>query len=275
MLDLDLHDVHVLITGASGGIGLETTKLFLEQGAVVTAHYNTTSSTLQDLLATYPQKLHLGQADLTSEDSVRSLFTQAQAALGTIHIAVINHGIWITSDVAVKDMTLERWNKTMDTNLTSSFLVAREFLKGIERSDEREKIDAKAAIVFVGSSAGRFGEAMHADYAASKSAMMYGLTLTLKNEIVKIAKRGRVNCVAPGWVRTPMAEEALKDPVVVYRALATTPLKKVAVSYDVATQIAILASAKVSGHVTGHVVDVMGGMEGELTLETPGFRSLD
>ena len=51
--------------------------------------------------------------------------------------------------------------------------------------------------------------------------MMYGLTRTLKNEIVRIAPRGRVNCVAPGWVRTPMAEEALKDPKVAYQALAT------------------------------------------------------
>lgn len=51
--------------------------------------------------------------------------------------------------------------------------------------------------------------------------MMYGLTMTLKNEIVKIAPRGRVNCVAPGWVRTPMAEESLKNPDNLYRALAT------------------------------------------------------
>ena len=53
------------------------------------------------------------------------------------------------------------------------------------------------------------------------SAMMYGLLLSLKNEIVKIAPKGRVNCVAPGWVRTPMTEEALEDPVILYHALAT------------------------------------------------------
>ena len=53
------------------------------------------------------------------------------------------------------------------------------------------------------------------------SAMMYGLTMTLKNEFVKIAPRGRVNCVAPGWVRTPMATESLANPEVAYRALAT------------------------------------------------------
>lgn len=80
---------------------------------------------------------------------------------------------------------------------------------------------------------------------------MYGLTLSLKNEIVRIAPRGRVNCVAPGWTRTPMAEEALRRPEIVYRALATTPLKKVAQPRDIANQILVLASQTTSGHVTG------------------------
>lgn len=114
--------------------------------------------------------------------------------------------------------------------------------------------------------------------------MMYGLLLSLKNEIVKIAPRGRVNCVAPGWVLTPMAGEALKNPDTVYRALATcvtsqisllkfdnknlfhfrTPLKKVAIPDDIANQIVVLASSTVSGHVTGQVIMVEGGMEGRL-----------
>lgn len=80
---------------------------------------------------------------------------------------------------------------------------------------------------------------------------MYGLTLSLKNEIVRIAPRGRVNCVAPGWTRTPMAAEALSKPEVVYQALATTPLRKVAEPRDVANQVAVLASAVISGHITG------------------------
>lgn len=120
----------------------------------------------------------------------------------------------------------------------------------------------------------------------SAAAMMYGLTLSLKNEIVAIAPRGRVNSVGPGWVYTPMAEEALKDPEVVYRSLATyaqsfgdpscnsslirasifhrTPMKKFAKPFDIATQIVVLSSATVSGHVTGQVIMVEGGMEGRL-----------
>ncbi|KAK1227871.1 hypothetical protein PQX77_009114 [Marasmius sp. AFHP31] len=264
MLNLELDQFHVLITGASGGIGLETTRLFLEQGAKVTAQYNTSSDAFQDLNS---PNFHHTQADLTSEASVQSLFPSAAEKFGPVHVAVICHGVWIRDDVPVKDMTLERWNRTMETNLTSAFLVAREFLKGLESAKQRGEDTARidnASIVFVGSNAGRIGEATHADYSASKSAMMYGLTLSLKNEIVKTATRGRVNCVAPAWVYTPMAADALKDPAVVYQSLATTPLKKVGTTFDVAAQIAILASARVSGHVTGQVMYVTGGMEGRL-----------
>ena len=116
----------------------------------------------------------------------------------------------------------------------------------------------------------------------SIEAMMYGLTMSLKNEIVQIAPRGRVNTVAPGWVRTPMAESALQNPQIVYQALATyvshslslaivgspcsfrTPLKKVATPEDIASQIVVLSSSTVSGHVTGQVIMVEGGMEGRL-----------
>ncbi|KAJ7112484.1 hypothetical protein C8R44DRAFT_537061, partial [Mycena epipterygia] len=112
-----------------------------------------------------------------------------------------------------------------------------------------------------GSASGKYGDAGHADCAATKSALMYGLTLSLKNEIVKIAPRGRVNSVAPGWVRTPLGEDALKDPAIVYHALATTPLKKVAEPWDIAVQIVVLSSPRLSGHVTGQVVMVDGGME--------------
>ncbi|KAG7087355.1 hypothetical protein E1B28_013329 [Marasmius oreades] len=224
-----------------------------------------TSDILQDLQNS--PSLFLVGADLTSESATKSIFGSAVERLGTVHALVVSHGLWIRDDVFLKDMPLERWKKTMDINLTSTFLVTREFLKGLEdakaRGEDPDKID-KASIVFVGSNGGRIGEAMHADYSAAKSAMMYGLTLSLKNEIVKIAPKGRVNCVAPAWVYTPMAADALKDPAIVYQSLATTPMKKFGDPFDIAAQIAILTSAKVSGHVTGQVAYVTGGMEGRL-----------
>lgn len=262
-MDLQLQDVHVLVTGASGGIGLETARLFLEQGAKVTAHYNSNLSPLSSLLTEFgPTRVIAAQAELTAESDVARLFAEASAALGPVQVAIINHGIWPTADILVADMPLARWRTTIDTNLTAAFLVAREFLKQLRLAADTFK--EKASICFVGSTSGKYGELGHADYAATKSALMYGFTLSLKNEIVKIAPRGRVNTVAPGWVKTAMAEEALKDPTTVYRALATTPMKKVAEPWDVATQIVVLSSPVLSGHVTGQVVMVEGGMEGRL-----------
>ncbi|KAJ7104477.1 NAD(P)-binding protein [Mycena belliarum] len=261
-MDLELKDVHVLVTGASGGIGLETARLFLKQGAKVTAHYNTNATSVNSLISEFGEGTVIAaQANLSVEADVVRLFASSNA-LGPVQVAIINHGVWPTADEPVATMSLERWRATFDSNTTSSFLVAREFLRQLEPASDAAK--AKASILFVGSTAGKYGEAGHADYAASKSALMYGLTLSLKNEIVKIAPRGRVNSVGPGWVNTPMAEETLKDPVVVYRALATTPLKKVAEPWDIAAQIVVLSSPSLSGHVTGQVVMVEGGMEGRL-----------
>ncbi|KAH9028193.1 NAD-P-binding protein, partial [Lactarius pseudohatsudake] len=234
-MDLDLKDVHVLVTGANGGIGLETTRLFLEHGAHVTAHYRSSNAALSQLISeTSHEHLRMVQADLSHEAQVQALFARpGNTGWGEVEIAVVNHGV---SDVPLKDMPIEQWERTFSNNLTSSFLVAREYLRGLERGV-------------------RAGPKMET------GAMMYGLALSLKNEIVRVAPRARVNCVAPGWVRTPMASEALQDPQTVYRSLATVPLRKVAEASDVANQIVLLASAKVSGHVTGQVLMVEGGMK--------------
>ncbi|KAJ7716587.1 NAD-P-binding protein [Mycena maculata] len=271
-MDLQLQDVHVLVTGASGGIGLETARLFLQQGSKVTAHYNTNATTVDPLVAEFgSERVVATQANLSAEEDVARMFTGS--ALGPVQVIIINHGVWPQADEPVARMSLERWRSTIDTNLTASFLVAREYLRQLETAPEVLK--EKASILFVGSTAGKYGEAGHADYASSKSALMYGLTLSLKNEIVKIAPRGRVNCIAPGWVKTPMAEETLKDPAAVYRILASTPLKKVALPWDIATQIAVLSSPTLSGHVTGQCLMVEGGMEGRLLNRLSNDQTLE
>ncbi|KAH9178048.1 NAD-P-binding protein [Lactarius sanguifluus] len=251
-----------------------------EHGARVTANYRSSNAALSQLVSeTNHEHLRMVQADLSHEAQVQALFAHpGNTGWGEVEIAVINHGVYQWADVPLKDMPIEQWERTLSDNLTSSFLVAREYLRGLERGVrgagpemETTGFGDRAAIVFVGSTAGKCGEAMHADYAASKSAIMYGLTFSLKNEIVHVSPRARVNCVAPGWVRTPTASEALQDPQTVYRSLATTPLRKVAEASDVANQIVLLASAKVSGHVTGQVLMVEGGMEGRMLYMAADF----
>ncbi|KAH0839403.1 NAD dependent epimerase/dehydratase [Lanmaoa asiatica] len=231
-------------------------------GAKVTAHYNSQRDPLLPLLQTYPT-LHIIQANLAEEAAVVDLFaTISRSDAGPIQVLVVNHAIADMQEVPVAEMSLARWNRVLTTNLTSAFLVCREYLKHLKQASSEAK--DKAAIVLIGSTAGKYGEAGRADYAVTKSGMMYGLTMTLKNEIVKIAPRGRVNAVAPGWVYTPMAEVPLANPDVRYSALATMPLKKIAMPIDIATQIVVQSSSMVSGHVTGQVLMVEGGMEGRL-----------
>ncbi|TPX62042.1 hypothetical protein SpCBS45565_g07084 [Spizellomyces sp. 'palustris'] len=284
-MDLKLEGTHVLITGASGGVGVVTARLFLEAGANVTLQHNRTSSTLLPLQTSYPNQCHAHPADVTSEGDIVTLFQAATSRFGPVEVLVVTHGVWPSQDVGVKDMSLERWRDTMSINLDGTFLSCKYFLKGVEAAVEEQRSLNNVSIVMVGSTAGKFGEAWHADYACTKSAMMQGLTLSLKNEIVKIHPKGRVNTVAPGWIRTPMAERAMQDPTLLYQALASTPLKKVSEPSDIAKGnvevlrpliasdmnsspitpvILFLSSEAVSGNMTGVCLDVNGGMEGRL-----------
>ncbi|KZT65083.1 NAD(P)-binding protein [Daedalea quercina L-15889] len=266
-MDLKLDGVHVLITGSSGGIGVPTTELFLKAGAKVTAHYNRSSASLQPILDAHgPSRVRASQANLVNEEDVSRLYREATSALGAVQVLVVNHGGHPMEDVSVAETSLEQWKNTFDINMTSSFLVVREYLKQLVRATDKER--ESASVVIIGSTAGKYGERGHADYAAAKSAMMYGFTMSLKNEIVRVAPRGRVNSVAPGWTRTHASAPRLAHPEVAYRALATIPLRKVATPEDIASQVVFVSSNAVSGHVSGQVIMVDGGMEGRL-LNTP------
>src|SRR5215208_830568 len=237
----------VLVTGGSGGIGGACVRAFLAEGARVVAHYHQGCERAEALGADA-----IVQADLTREDEVEAMFEQ----IGPVEICAAVAGVWPTDDVPVRDLSLERWERTLRENLTSTFLTARGFLRRGGRT-----------LVLVGSTAGEFGEAGHADYAAAKSALMNGLLLSLKNEVVRDEPVARVNAVAPGWTESPMTRGHV-DPERVRAVSRTMALRKVAQPDDVAAQVVVLASDVLSGHVTGHIVTVAGGMEGRTVHES-------
>jgi 3-oxoacyl-[acyl-carrier protein] reductase len=243
----------VVVTGASGGIGSAVARAFASEGARVVVHYNTARERAEKLAAELPDA-HALVADLTDERQVAELFERARELLGAVDVCAAVAGVWPRDDEPVWSLALDRWEHTLRSNLTATFLTAKHFLREVERNE-------KGSLVLVGSTAGRFGEAGHADYAAAKAAIQVGLLLSLKNEIVRIAERGRVNAVAPGWTYSPMTRGAL-DPDVVERITRTMALRKVATADDVARIVVVLASDELSGHVTGELVTVAGGMEG-------------
>ena len=243
----------MLVTGASGGIGSACAQAFAAEGAQVVAHYHRGEERAR-ALAERIGGAALVQADLTVEADVERMFAEALAELGGLDVCVAVQGVWPREDVPVWNLPLDRWEETLRQNLTSVFLVARAFLREVGRSGH-------GSLVLVGSTAGVFGEAGHADYAAAKSGLLGGLLLSLKNEITRIAPLGRVNAVAPGWTESPMTR-GLVDPETVRAVSRTMALRKVARPEDVAAQVVVLASDEISGHVTGHVVVVAGGMEG-------------
>ena len=124
-----------------------------------------------------------------------------------------------------------------------------------------------ASLTFIGSTAGRFGEAMHSDYSTSKAGM-YGLVRSLKNEVVKLDPFARVNMVEPGWTVTEMAREALDQPGKITGIAKTAALRQLARADDIARAVMMLSSPGASRHITGEVITVAGGMEGR-TLWQP------
>ncbi|XOV70243.1 MAG: SDR family NAD(P)-dependent oxidoreductase [Verrucomicrobiota bacterium] len=252
----------VLVTGASGGIGSGIARAFAAEGTHVILHYRSNRTAVEQL------KQELGdvecltlQADLSREDETEALFQRALKHFGRIDTLVANAGAWELRDVPMHQMSLAQWQATLDNLLTGVFLSLRAFLQHVEQTQ-------RGNAVLIASTAAVFGEAGHADYAAAKSALAYGLTSTIKNELGRLAPHtqdycgGRINCVCPGWTVVPRTASKLMDEETARKVAATLSLPKVARPDDIANMVVFLASDRLAGHITGERVVVSGGMEG-------------
>ena len=260
-MDLQLKNKHIIVTGASGGIGTEITNLFLLEGCKVSAQFFTKQDTLQKFVSEYPSMIQTISADLRRESDVENMFKKATEKFGRVDILIANAGVWPKEQVKIHKMSLDRWNNTIATDLTAPFLCIKYFINNLVTYP-----GDYGSIILIGSTAGVFGEANHGDYATAKAALK-GLMLSVKNEIVTVASKGRINIINPGWTVTPMARGALQDKNAVKTILQTIPMRKVANPHDIASSVVLLSSDHVSGHISGQSLTIAGGMEGRVLFE--------
>jgi 3-oxoacyl-[acyl-carrier protein] reductase len=245
---IDLHGAHAVITGGSRGIGAATARLFARAGATVTIGYRSRTGPAEalvgELTAGGARAIAIG-GDHASRGGCEQLFARAEERFGPVTIFVGNAGVWPSEDLPVSVLDDDRWARTMRENVDGMFFGAREAAR---------RLPTGGRIILVASTAGQRGEAGHADYAASKGAMIS----FVKSLAIELAPRDlTVNSVAPGWVDTEMCEAPFADGGL-ERIARAIPLGRVASPADIAGPILFLASP-LARHITGEILNVNGG----------------
>lgn len=254
---LSLEGKVVLVTGGSRGIGRAAVSLFHKAGAKVAFNYLQAKAQADDVVKMCggEEQCRAFQQELLMPADGRQLVSDAVAAFGRLDALVVNHGIWPPREVPIAEMTDEQWHRTIAVNLDSTFGLIRAAAEQMEKQGRPEHGAAAGYMVLVSSTAAQRGEAFHADYAASKGALI-SMTKGLATEL---APQGiHVNCVAPGWVMTDMSAPALADAATREKIFGAIPLGRVADPMEVAGPIVFLCTPY-AGFMTGEVVNVNGG----------------
>lgn len=244
---ISLRGKRALVTGGSRGIGAAAAMLLAECGADVGVGYRSRQAEAAEVvrqLAARGVRAFAHAADLSQRDGAAALFDRTGREFGGLDIFVGNAGIWPADDVALAEMSEEQWRRTMAENIDAMFYTTRAAARQLDRGGR---------IVLVASTAGQRGEAYHADYAASKGAMI----AFVKSLAVELAPRDvTVNAVAPGWVDTEMVAQPMDQRR--EQITAGIPLGRVATPRDVAGPIVFLCS-ELARHITGEILNVNGG----------------
>ncbi len=250
---IDLAEKRALVTGGSRGIGRATAVMLARAGCRVAIVYRSRRADAEATVRAAGQgpgrhRPIATQADLGDAAAAKRAVTEVAKALGGLELVIVNHGVWPPDDVPVADMRDAQWEDTRRANLDAVLYVCRAAIPLLPEGSK---------IVLVSSTAGQRGEAFHADYAATKGAII----AFTKSLAVELAPRQiNVNCVAPGWVDTEMAAKPYaRDGGQGKRDIEQTiPLGRVASAEDIAGPIVFLCS-DLARNITGEILNVNGG----------------
>lgn len=261
-MELQLADKTVLITGASGGIGRALAEAFAAEGSRLLLHGSQRFRELQEWTRkqAWAERAVCVNADVAKPAEIEQAFETGVRAFGRIDVCVANAGAWPREPLLLHEASEERIRGALDANLFGSLWTARAFLRQLARVGPRTDGHGASA-VFIGSTAGRFGERHHTEYATAKAGL-HGLMQSLKNEIVLIDPYGRANLVQPGWTVTHLVRKELETPGAIAKVMRTMPLRQLARAADIARTVLFLASPSAARHISGEVLTVAGGMEG-------------
>jgi 3-oxoacyl-[acyl-carrier protein] reductase len=263
-MQLSLANKVVLITGGSRGIGAAAVRVFRSAGARVIFSYRAAQPQADALVAECggTDLCRAIRQELASAEDGQALIAAALTEFGRLDAVIVNHGVWPPHDQPIGTMPSAQWRSTLGINLESVFGIvqaatAQMLLQPLTTDDSVswKSAPTRGHIVFVASTAAQRGEAFHADYAASKGALI-SLTKSLSSEL---APQGiLVNCVAPGWVRTEMSAATLSNPELAPRALAPIPLGRPAEPEEIAGPLLFLCTPW-AGFCSGEIFNVNGG----------------
>ena len=240
----DLEGKKALITGASGGIGKEIANVLIEHNAEVCISGRNLDelNALKELLG---EKCHVVTCDLSKKDEIVELIKKTDKVLGHIDILINNAGI--TKDNIFLRMSESEWEDVLNVNLNSTFSILKLITKGMVKR-------RYGRIINISSVVGVTGGAGQVNYSASKAGLI-GLTKSLSQEVA--TRNITVNCIAPGFIETPMTEQLddkRKDAI-----LNSIPINRIGTPKDLSSAVIFLASQE-SSYITGQTIHINGGM---------------
>ena len=239
----DLKDKNIIVTGASGGIGNSIVEHLDICGANILAS-GTKIEKLEDLRNRF-NKIKIAKFDISNNDQIEEFIENASKDLGGLDCIVNNAGI--TQDNLAIRMSLEEWQKVIDINLTSTFLLSKYAIKKMLKNK-------KGKIINITSVVGHTGNLGQANYTASKA----GIVAMSKSMALEYAKKNiNINCISPGFIKTSMTEkidEKFKEVII-----SKIPSARLGEPKDIANAVIFLASSQ-SDYINGETLHVNGGM---------------